>query len=105
MKAVKALQAHLASKKQSSTGKENLLSGDSDDEDAEEFSGAGAADPDMALWLQVTTKKFITDQKRLKPSKMYVTFSYPYFLSQEKNLVSCLNVHVHVSHLAVLDLC
>lgn len=74
MKAVKALQAHLASKKESSTGKQNLLEGDSDDEDAEEFSGAGAADPDMALWLQVTTKKFITDQKRLKPSKMYVNF-------------------------------
>lgn len=53
-------------KRQAESTKTNLLAGD---DESDEESGAGA----VPVWMIVTTKKHIVDERRLKPSKVYVT--------------------------------
>lgn len=67
-KACKVLLRHISearAKRDGASAKPNLL-GNGDDEETNE--AAGDEDP---VWLIMTTKKHISDQQRLKPSKMY----------------------------------
>lgn len=67
-KATIALLAHIksyAAKKEKEASKKNLLA----DSDNAEEGDAGAAQS-VPIWLTVGTKKHITDQIKLKPSKM-----------------------------------
>ena len=70
LKASKALLSHMKSSSQStvdSSGKKNLLA--VADEGAEEGE---TLDDSVPVWLNLTTKKHITDNKRLKPSKIHL---------------------------------
>jgi ribosome biogenesis protein UTP30 len=83
LKASKALLSHIKSTTQettSSSGKKSLLAG-ADDEDED-----NSPDNSNPIWLTLTTKKHITDQKRLKPSKI----SLPNPLNTSSNLRICL---------------
>lgn len=62
LKASTALLKHIkATEKPDAEAKPNLLSGDEEGQDES-----------VAIWLQLTTKKHITDTKRLKPGKIAV---------------------------------
>ncbi|KAF3903162.1 hypothetical protein ABW21_db0208452 [Orbilia brochopaga] len=80
-KAVTALKAHLATQK--TTSKPSLF--DADDESDLEDGTVGVADPDLALWLIVTGKKFFskdnkkTKQQRIALPKPYLTAPSPTF--------------------------
>jgi ribosome biogenesis protein UTP30 len=83
LKASKALLSHINSTSQETTalsGKKSLLAG-ADDEDED-----NSRDNSNPIWLTLTTKKHITDQKRLKPSKI----SLPHPLNTSSNLRICL---------------
>jgi ribosome biogenesis protein UTP30 len=67
---------HIKSSEEASTeSKPNLLSGDEE-----------GNDESVAIWLQVTTKKHITDTKRLKPGKIAV----PHSLNSSASTTICL---------------
>ncbi|KAF3904756.1 hypothetical protein ABW20_dc0102156 [Dactylellina cionopaga] len=67
-KAVAALKAHLATQKTASS-KQSLF--DAADESDVEDGTVGVADPDLAFWLVVTTKKFFSHDKKTKQERMY----------------------------------
>ena len=76
LKASTALLKHIkATEKASTESKPNLLSGDEEGEDES-----------VAIWLQLTTKKHITDTKRLKPGKL----SVPHPLNTSSTTTICL---------------
>ncbi|KAK6346731.1 hypothetical protein TWF696_006843 [Orbilia brochopaga] len=80
-KAVAALKAHLATQK--ATSKPSLFD-DADESDLEDGT-VGVADPDLALWLIITGKKFFskdnkkTKQQRIVLPKPYLTTPSPTF--------------------------
>lgn len=72
LKASEALLKHMRdTKKQSEAngGKRNLLTADDDEEEGTQDANAGDAE---SIWLIFTTKKHITDTKKLKPKKIEV---------------------------------
>ena len=78
LKASTALLKHIKNtEKSSSTSKPNLLAGGDDEEDQ---TGS------TPIWLNLTTKKFISDSKRLKPSKL----SVPHPLNTSSTTTICL---------------
>lgn len=69
-KACTALLDHISKerkRRESESTKTNLMAQDGDDEDEDEQ----AEDKQTPVWLILTTKKHIVDQKRLKPNKMF----------------------------------
>lgn len=78
-KASSALLKHIKStEKAGSTSKPNLLASADDDEEQDNDS--------TPIWLTLTTKKHIIDQKRLKPAKI----SVPHPLNTSPNTTICL---------------
>lgn len=78
MKASKALLKHIeAPSKVKTDSKPNLLA-----------DGEGELDESEVIWLTLTTKKFITDTKRLKPGKI----SVPHPLNSSSTSTICLIV-------------
>lgn len=79
MKASGAIIKHIKStEKQESKSKPNLLASADDDEEQD--------DDATPIWLTLTTKKHIIDQKRLKPAKLTV----PHPLNTSANTTICL---------------
>lgn len=69
--ACKVLLKHISEERQrreAGTAKPNLLTQDADPSEDEQ-----PEDEQTPIWLILTTKKHIVDQKRLKPNKMYLT--------------------------------
>lgn len=68
--ACKVLLKHISEERQrreAGTAKPNLLTQDADSSEDEQ-----PEDEQTPIWLILTTKKHIVDQKRLKPNKMYL---------------------------------
>lgn len=69
--ACKVLLKHIADERQrrekAESAKPNLLKHGADDDSSDEQP----EDEQTPVWLILTTKKHIVDQKRMKPSKMY----------------------------------
>ncbi|KAK6507603.1 hypothetical protein TWF481_006030 [Arthrobotrys musiformis] len=84
-KAVAALKAHLATKK--TAAPKAALFDDADESDLEDGT-VGVADPDLALWLIVTAKKFFTQDK--KPKQERVVLPNPYLTSPSPTFTVCL---------------
>ncbi|KAK6343456.1 hypothetical protein TWF730_011045 [Orbilia blumenaviensis] len=84
-KAVAALKAHLATKKTSAP--KAALFDDADESDLEDGT-VGVADPDLAIWLVVTGKKFFTQDK--KPKQERVVLPNPYLTSPSPTFTICL---------------
>ena len=79
MKASSALVKHIkGTEKEDSTSKPNLLAGADDDEERD--------DEATPVWLTLTTKKHIIDQRRLKPARLTV----PHPLNTNANTTVCL---------------
>jgi ribosome biogenesis protein UTP30 len=78
LKASCALLKHIKAEEVSSTSKPNLLADAGDDEEQQDDS--------TPIWLTLTTKKHIADQKRLKPSKLAV----PHPLNTSSTSTICL---------------
>lgn len=73
LKASRALLKHLAAENESANGKPNLLAG---------------ADAAVPIWLILTTKKYISDTKKLKPTPIVL----PHPLNTPANTTACLIV-------------
>ncbi|EPS36540.1 hypothetical protein H072_9846 [Dactylellina haptotyla CBS 200.50] len=84
-KAVAALKAHLATQKTAS-GKQDLF--DAADESDLEDGTTGVADPDLAFWLVVTTKKFLTHEKKAKQER--IALPNPYLTTPSPTFTICL---------------
>ncbi|KAF3181152.1 hypothetical protein TWF788_006653 [Orbilia oligospora] len=84
-KAVAALKAHLATKK--TAAPKAALFDDADESDLEDGT-VGVADPDLALWLIVTAKKFFTQDK--KPKQERIVLPNPYLTSPSPTFTVCL---------------
>jgi ribosome biogenesis protein UTP30 len=83
LKASQALLKHIKSsekEKTKATGKKSLIKDDDDDSEGDEDSTS------PPIWLVLTTKKHIVDQKRLKPSKIPL----PHPLNSSANTTICL---------------
>jgi len=81
LKASQALLKHIKSsekEKTKATGKKSLIKDDNSEEDEDSTS--------PPIWLVLTTKKHIVDQKRLKPSKIPL----PHPLNSSANTTICL---------------
>ncbi|KUJ17047.1 ribosomal protein L1 [Mollisia scopiformis] len=84
LKASKALLSHIqssAAELTKSSGKQSLLPTEDDDEEADDSLST-------PIWLTLTTKKHITDTKRLKPSRITV----PHPLNSSTSTTICLIV-------------
>lgn len=84
-KAVAALKAHLTTKK--TAAPKAALFDDADESDLEDGT-VGVTDPDLALWLIVTAKKFFTQDK--KPKQERVVLPNPYLTSPSPTFTVCL---------------
>ncbi|KAF3937418.1 hypothetical protein ABW19_dt0207675 [Dactylella cylindrospora] len=84
-KAATALKAYLASQKTTSS-KQSLF--DADDESDLEDGVVGVTDPDLALWLIVTTKKFISHNKKTKQER--IVLPNPYLTSPSPTFTVCI---------------
>ncbi|KAK6336820.1 hypothetical protein TWF718_009608 [Orbilia javanica] len=84
-KAVAALKAHLATKK--TAAPKAALFDDADESDLED-GAVGVADPDLALWLIVTAKKFFTQDK--KPKQERIVLPNPYLTTPSPTFTVCL---------------
>ncbi|KAJ6256912.1 hypothetical protein Dda_7795 [Drechslerella dactyloides] len=83
-KAVTALKAHLATQK--ATSKPSLF--DAADESDLEDGTVGVADPDLALWLIVTGKKFFSkDNKKTKQQR--IALPNPYLTTPSPTFTVC----------------
>ncbi|KAK6537473.1 hypothetical protein TWF694_011658 [Orbilia ellipsospora] len=84
-KAVAALKAFLATQKADSS-KPSLF--DDADDSGPEDTDAFVADPDLALWLVITTKKFLVKEKKTKQER--ITIPNPYLTTPSPKFTVCL---------------